>query len=767
MSAVVIQSTIFISIIIKTDISIKNNNNNMILSSISKLPLAALSFSSVDVYGRPILRSNESIANHIAATSSDAPNNRFTITAQLDDDDNNHNGFASNTISIDVIQASSAITPDTSIVLSDGRSIKFRDSSNNNLDSLLVSDTTTTSNGLIILAVDPFTHETQGVVEDESGRSIKIHQNGRGGVVEARREEKLVAPHWECGLGKSEEESNLFFHNDGDLHETEEREEEHRRGLERDHEHHHHEHHHHDDHHHHHHDEFDPSVSAIENLSKSLGGTKVNPLNKRRILSNSNLPYNYQVDLFIEIDTKFIEITGGGSVDEAGITQSAYNYINTLVTASNVIYESEIDTHLHVHSIKLSTLYDSSTSTSEALTIMRNAYGGNNWHAPNVDLQHALLGLKLGGGIAYIGSLCNTDYGFGLTADLMGDFTSLDQRVVWDLKAFMQQIGHGFSSGHTHDTNYYDPAIDTCGTVCPSSPGNQWSTIMSYCHGCPGDYDSFGGVYDGSGPKSDLANWMANPELVANQDSTHSTVDPHREAYTMYSHVSSRGSCVFTPAPEVTVSLATYDSTLKVPKCDATVESCSSGDLLDGRASMGPAEQGNSPNTLDSCTDGTIGSYHGDESLDSIKVSSTVGRVLTAGDVAEIEATVYSFDPYADALDLYYTTNPSNPTWTLIGTANPPGRGLQTIKMRYTLPAGELQAVRGVFRYKGSASTATPFQCPSSGYDDIDDLAFLVSDGSTPATTSPTNQRQSIFLYYNALHVYNVLQEIDEIDAKH
>ena len=166
----------------------------MMLSSISKLPLAALSFSSVDVHGRRILRSNESIANHIAATSSHAPNNRFTITAQLDDDDNNHNVFTSNTISIDVIQASSAITPDTSIVLSDGRSIKFRDSSNNNLDSLLVSDTTTTSNGLIILAVDPFTHETQGVVEDEAGRSVKIHQNGRGGVVEARREEKLMAP---------------------------------------------------------------------------------------------------------------------------------------------------------------------------------------------------------------------------------------------------------------------------------------------------------------------------------------------------------------------------------------------------------------------------------------------------------------------------------------------------------------------------------------------------------------------------------------------
>ena len=263
--------------------------------------------------------------------------------------------------------------------------------------------------------------------------------------------------------------------------------------------------------------------------------------------------------------------------------------------------------------------------------------------------------------------------------------------------------------------------------------------------------DTFGGIYDGSGEKSDLANWMAKPELVANQDSTHKNTDPHRVAYAMYSHVSSRGSCLFPPTPEVSMSFATYDSTLKVPKCENTVESCSSGELLHGRATLGPAEGGRSPNTLDTCTDGVSGSYHSDESLDSIKVSSTVGRILTAGDVAEIETTVYAYDPYADSLDLHYTNNPSDPTWTLIGTANPSGRGQQTIKMRYTLPVGEQQAVRAVFRYQGSASITTPFQCPSSGYDDIDDIVFQVSDGS-PITTSPTRQPTST----STLTCYNI-----------
>ena len=123
-----------------------------------------------------------------------------------------------------------------------------------------------------------------------------------------------------------------------------------------------------------------------------------------------------------------------------------------------------------------------------------------------------------------------------------------------------------------------------------------------------------------------------------------------------------------------------------------------------------------------------------------VKVSWTFGRVLTAGDVAEIETTIYAYDPNADSLDLYYTTDPSDPTWTLIGTAKPPGSRRQTMKMRYTLPACERQAVRAVVRYQGSASTTTPFQCPSSNYDDIDDMVFQVSDGRPPVTTPPTSQ---------------------------
>ena len=127
------------------------------------------------------------------------------------------------------------------------------------------------------------------------------------------------------------------------------------------------------------------------------------------------------------------------------------------------MYEKEIDTHLNVAVIDVNTNYDASTSTSDALSIMLTKWASSRWHTFGIDLHHALLGKSLGGGIAYLGVLCRSDYGFGLTASIGGSFVSLDYRVVWDLIAFMHEIGHNFSSGHTHDA--YDVSFCILGKV--------------------------------------------------------------------------------------------------------------------------------------------------------------------------------------------------------------------------------------------------------------------------------------------------------------
>jgi bacterial leucyl aminopeptidase len=169
-----------------------------------------------------------------------------------------------------------------------------------------------------------------------------------------------------------------------------------------------------------------------------------------------------------------------------------------------------------------------------------------------------------------------------------------------------------------------------------------------------------------------------------------------------------------------TIPVATYDATLKAPKCATVGIGCDSGTLLNGRASRGP--ESNAPNTINStCADGTSGTYHSDESNDALKVSSVDGAKLTAGKQVKIEAKVWAYSTTSDTLDLYYAPNANSPSWTLIGSYKPSGTGAQTISATYTLPTGTLQAIRANFRYQGSAST-----CSTGAYDDRDDLIFAV-----------------------------------------
>ncbi len=168
---------------------------------------------------------------------------------------------------------------------------------------------------------------------------------------------------------------------------------------------------------------------------------------------------------------------------------------------------------------------------------------------------------------------------------------------------------------------------------------------------------------------------------------------------------------------------AVYDSGLGAPKCAVAGSECDSTTLLDSRDSLTPAEP-NQPNTLDTCTDGTLGTYHFDESNDRIVVKTLDGRDMVVGATVQVEATVYAWSTgIEDHLDLYYAEDANSPNWLPIELDIGPSGGVQTLSAQYTLPAGSLQAVRAIFRYQGSSSS-----CGIGGYDDTDDLVFAVGD---------------------------------------
>jgi len=174
------------------------------------------------------------------------------------------------------------------------------------------------------------------------------------------------------------------------------------------------------------------------------------------------------------------------------------------------------------------------------------------------------------------------------------------------------------------------------------------------------------------------------------------------------------------PSTGGSVPTATFDATLKAPKCGTAGIGCDSGTLLTGRGALGP--EVNKPNTINgTCVDGASGTYHSDESSDRITVTTVDGTNLAAGKQVKVEATVWAFSTTADKADVYYAANANSPTWTLIGTLSPTGTGVQTLSTNYTLPTGALQAVRVNFRYNGTASS-----CSTGAYDDHDDLIFAV-----------------------------------------
>ncbi len=179
---------------------------------------------------------------------------------------------------------------------------------------------------------------------------------------------------------------------------------------------------------------------------------------------------------------------------------------------------------------------------------------------------------------------------------------------------------------------------------------------------------------------------------------------------------------------------AVYDATIKAPACDAIGSACDSGTLLVGRDTMINGPEPHQPNTInDSCADGTLGTFHGDESIDRITVSTTTGDSFAPGRTVKIAVTAWVWGP-VDYLDVYYTANASNPAWTYITTINPAAIGAQTLTTSYVLPTGGLQAVRANFRF-----LQNPGACTLGAYDDRDDLVFSVA--TVPGiTTHPQGQ---------------------------
>lgn len=222
-----------------------------------------------------------------------------------------------------------------------------------------------------------------------------------------------------------------------------------------------------------------------------------------------NLPAGqyYRAKVAVETDGEFY--------NKFGNTTNASNYIANLFAYSTTIYEREAQTKLVLGDIYLWADANqdpwSFEDTQTGLSAFAN-YWQSNRTSTDRATAHFLSGKNLGGGIAWVSGLCDKDYGYGLSANIIGSFSISNPEPVWDIIVVTHEIGHNFSSLHTH--NYQgiggdSNPVDACGSsntlpglnsLLGGSPGAGNGTIMSYCHLLSGGYKNISLTFGKSHP---------------------------------------------------------------------------------------------------------------------------------------------------------------------------------------------------------------------------------------------------------------------------
>ena len=172
-----------------------------------------------------------------------------------------------------------------------------------------------------------------------------------------------------------------------------------------------------------------------------------------------------------------------------GSDAQTLDYLASLAAASSAIDERDVGVRLSFSYVRLwPTASDpwSATAPDQQLAEVRNY-----WTNPANDMDaiagpHALVhfisGKAVQGGIAYIGSVCDPRYFFGVS-QVYGHFDLSDPTQIWDVLVVTHEIGHNLGTPHTH---CYSPPVDECydqEANCYAGPVVcSRGTIMSYCH---------------------------------------------------------------------------------------------------------------------------------------------------------------------------------------------------------------------------------------------------------------------------------------------
>ncbi|MGD2017333.1 MAG: zinc-dependent metalloprotease [Planctomycetota bacterium] len=175
---------------------------------------------------------------------------------------------------------------------------------------------------------------------------------------------------------------------------------------------------------------------------------------------------------------------------------AATSYLTTLLSFISDRYESQASTILTFPYLQIYSNSNDPWSTPEnggnSIDMLNEFVGAWQGNVPmGATLGHMMSGAGLGGGVAYLDVLCNNSFNFGVSGNIGAqvNFPVVQQPSNWDFIVVAHELGHNFSSPHTHD---FCPPLDECapngyfGSCQSSQVCSNMGTIMSYCHLCSG-----------------------------------------------------------------------------------------------------------------------------------------------------------------------------------------------------------------------------------------------------------------------------------------
>lgn len=177
-----------------------------------------------------------------------------------------------------------------------------------------------------------------------------------------------------------------------------------------------------------------------------------------------------------------------------GDSNAVVDYVTQLIAAVSDQYFIDVQTTLSIAYLGVYTnagdpwtAQDSGGTASQVLDQFRNTWVASGWPA-SANLAHFISGANLGGGIAYVNTLCSQSFGFGVSGNIdaninWNNWSGASGNFTWDFVVVAHELGHNFGSGHTHS---YCPPLDQCYTNCNGATQCTQGTIMSYCHTCGG-----------------------------------------------------------------------------------------------------------------------------------------------------------------------------------------------------------------------------------------------------------------------------------------